>query len=173
MDAGRLPGFKGSSQRLVVCLMRGVNYCRRRVAHFRMLPECGIVPVIGCAEGHHRRLTAVSMCFAGTAATGSLREGAKRPSAGWRGCPRETRPPRMRQGAIASLADVWSLSCDAGRLRPFSGSCRREGHDIARVAVPPRFAFGSKPCEQRRGRVTKRVSHRAGRRNCRDAIEHR
>src|SRR5262249_11821072 len=70
---------------------------RRRVDHFRMLPECGSYRSSVAPTSTRRRLRAVSMCFAGTASTGSLREGAKRPTAGWRGCPRETRPLRMNQ----------------------------------------------------------------------------
>jgi hypothetical protein len=73
--------------------------CSPALPHFRMLPECliGIAPVIAGAKSARRRLRAVSMCFEGTASPGSLREGAKRPSAGWRGCSLETRPLRMRQ----------------------------------------------------------------------------
>ena len=65
--------------------------------------------VIGCVEERPSKTDNDVTVFDGTASTGSLREGAKRPSAGWRGCPVEIRPLRMPRIPIASFADVGSL----------------------------------------------------------------
>src|SRR5262245_10619410 len=53
-DRGTQPGFKGSSQRLVVWFDARRQLLSPACCSFRMLPECGIVPVGGCAEDTHR-----------------------------------------------------------------------------------------------------------------------
>src|SRR4030095_15513365 len=56
--------------------------CRRRVAHFRMLPECGIVPVIGCAEGHPSKTDSGVNVFRGDGGDGVPAGGREAPERG-------------------------------------------------------------------------------------------